>query len=106
MKNSRLTESQILSILKEADAGSKVKEICRRHDISDSTYYNWKGKYGGMRASELKRLKEVEVELSQYKGMYAESARENYALKDLTEKSSEPLEKLDAAHFLVAELCA
>jgi putative transposase len=86
MKNSRFTESQIVSILKEADAGTKVKDICRRHGISDATYYNWKSKYGGMSASELKRLKETEAELSQYKKMYAELARENYALKDLIEK--------------------
>ncbi len=86
MKNSRFTESQIVSILKEADAGDKVKDICRRHGISDATYYNWKSKYGGMQASDLKRLKETEVELSQYKKMYAELARENYALKDLIEK--------------------
>ncbi len=86
MKNSRFTESQIISILKEADAGDKVKDICRRHGISDATYYNWKAKYGGMSASDLKRLKETEVELSQYKKMYAELARENYALKDLIEK--------------------
>ena len=86
MKNSRFTESQIVSILKEADAGDKVKDICRRHGISDATYYNWKSKYGGMQASDLKRLKETEAELSQYKKMYAELARENYALKDLIEK--------------------
>ncbi len=86
MKNSRFTESQIISILKEADTGNKVKEICRRHGISDATYYNWKSKYGGMQASDLKRLKETEAELSQYKKMYAELARENYALKDLIEK--------------------
>ncbi len=86
MKNSRFTESQIVSILKEADAGNKVKDICRRHGISDATYYNWKSKYGGMQASDLKRLKETEAELSQYKKMYAELARENYALKDLIEK--------------------
>jgi putative transposase len=86
MKNSRFTESQIVSILKEADAGTKVKDICRRHGISDATYYNWKSKYGGMQASDLKRLKETEAELSQYKKMYAELARENYALKDLIEK--------------------
>ena len=86
MKRSRFTETQIVSILKEADAGKKVKDICRRHGISDATYYNWKSKYGGMNASELKRLKETEAELAQYKTMYAELARENYALKDLIEK--------------------
>ena len=83
---SRFTESQIVSILKESDAGNKVKDICRRHGISDATYYNWQSKYGGMQASDLKRLKETEVEWSQYKKMYAELARENYALKDLIEK--------------------
>ena len=86
MKRSRFTKTQIVSILKEADAGKKVKDICRRHGISDATYYNWKSKYGGMSASELKRLKETEAELAQYKKMYAELARENYALKDLIEK--------------------
>ncbi len=86
MKKSRFTETQIISILKEADAGVKVKDICRRHGISDATYYNWKSKYGGMSASDLKRLKEMERELSQYKRMYAELAHENFALKDLIEK--------------------
>ena len=86
MKKSRFTEHQIVNNLKEADAGAKVKDVCRRHGISDATYYNWKSKYGGMSASELKRLKETEAELSQYKKMYAELAHENYALKDLIEK--------------------
>ena len=86
MKRGRFAETQIVSILKEADAGGKVKDICRQHGISDATYYNWKSKYGGMQASDLKRLKETEAELSQYKKMYAELARENYALKDLIEK--------------------
>jgi len=86
MKRGRFTETQIVSILKEADAGVRVKDICRKHGISDATYYNWKSKYGGMQASDLKRLKETEGELSQYKKMYAELARENYALKDLIEK--------------------
>ncbi len=63
-----------------------MKDICRRHGISDATYHNWKSKYGGMQASDLKRLKEPEAELPQYKKMYAELARENYALKDLIEK--------------------
>ncbi len=86
MKRSRFTESQIVSILKEADAGAKIKELCRKHCISDATYYNWKAKYGGMSTSDLRRLKETEAELSQYKRMYAELAHENYALKDLIEK--------------------
>ncbi len=86
MKRGRFTETQIVLILKEADAGGKVKDICRQHGISDATYYNWKSKYGGMQASDLKRLKETEAELSQYKKMYAELARENYALRDLIEK--------------------
>jgi len=86
MKKSRFTENQIVSILKEADAGAKVKEICRRHAISDATFYNWKSRYGGMQASDLKRLKETEAELSKLKRMYADLSMENDALKDLIEK--------------------
>lgn len=86
MKRSRFTETQIVSILKEADAGAKVKDLCRKHGISDATYYNWKSKYGGMEASDLKRMKDLEGELSQYKRMYAELARENDAMRNLIEK--------------------
>jgi len=86
MKKTRFTETQIVSILKEADAGMLVKDLCRKHGISDATYYNWKSKYGGMQASDLKRLKEMEQELSQLKRMYADMALENRALKDLIEK--------------------
>jgi putative transposase len=86
MKSSRFTETQIIAILKEADAGMLVKDICRRHGISDATYYNWKSKYGGMAASDLKRMKEMETELSKLKRMYADLALENRALKDLIEK--------------------
>ena len=56
MKRSRFSETQIVSILKEADAGTKVKDLCRKHGISDATYGNWKSKYGGMEASDLKRM--------------------------------------------------
>ena len=70
MKKTRFTETQIVAILKEADAGIKVADICRKHVISDATYYNWKSKYGGMEASDLKRMKELEVELSKYKCVF------------------------------------
>lgn len=86
MKRSRFTETQIVSILKEADVGAKVKDLCRKHGISDATYYNWKSKYGGMLASDLKRMKELEKELSQFKRMYADLARENDAMRSLIEK--------------------
>jgi putative transposase len=86
MKRSRFSESQIVAILKEADAGLKVAEICRKHGISQPTYYNWKSKYGGMSASELKRIKEIEAEHAKLKRMYADLAMENEALKELIEK--------------------
>lgn len=74
MKKSRFTESHILSILKESDAGLKVAEICRKHGISDTTNYNWKAKYGGTPVSDLKLMKEMEAELSRLKRMYADLA--------------------------------
>ncbi len=86
MKGSRFSENQIISILNEAEAGMLVKDVCRKHGISDATYYKWKSKYGGMAASDLKRMKEMEAELSRLKRMYADMALENHALKDLIEK--------------------
>jgi putative transposase len=86
MKSSRFTETQIIAILKETEAGILVKDVCRKHGISDATYYKWKSKYGGMAASDLKRMKEMEAELSRLKRMYADMALENHALKDLIEK--------------------
>jgi putative transposase len=86
MKGSRFSETQIISILKETEAGILVKDVCRKHGISDATYYKWKSKYGGMSASDLKRMKEMESELSRLKRMYADMALENHALKDLIEK--------------------
>ncbi len=88
MKTSRFSETQIVAILKQADAGSKVKDLCREHGISDATYDNWKAKYGGLEASDLKRLKETESELAKLKRMYVDLALENRALKDVLEKSS------------------
>lgn len=86
MKKSKFTENQIVSILKEADAGLKVSEVYRKHGISQPTYYNWKSKYGGMSPAELKRVKELEAEHSKLKRMYADLAMENDALKELIEK--------------------
>jgi putative transposase len=86
MKKSKFTESQIVAILNEADSGLKVADVCRKHGISQPTYYNWKSKYGGLGVSELKRIKELEAEHSKLKRMYAELAMENHALRDLIEK--------------------
>jgi putative transposase len=86
MKKSRFTETQIVNILKEADQGSKVEQICRKHGISSATYYKWKSKYGGLEASDIKRMKELEEENNKLKKMFAELSLENHALKDLIEK--------------------
>lgn len=86
IKKSRFTETQIVSILNEAEAGLPVKEVCRKHGISSACYYQWRSKYGGLGASELKRLKELEAENAKLKRLYADMALENSAMKDLIEK--------------------
>ena len=82
MKN-RFTEEQIIGVLKEAEAGMKVADLCRKHGISDATYYNWKAKFGGMTVSEAQRLKALESENSKLKRLLAESLLDNAALKDV-----------------------
>lgn len=86
MKKSRFTETQIVSILGEVESGMKVNDVCRKHGISSSTYFKWKSKYGGMVASDLKKMKELEAENAKLKRMYAELSLENQNLKDLIEK--------------------
>jgi len=86
MKKSRFTESQIVGILNEVEAGMKVSDVCRKHGISNQTFYVWKSKYGGMSVSDIKRLKELEDENAKLKKMFADMALENHALKDLLEK--------------------
>lgn len=83
MRKSKFTESQIVAVLKEGEAGVPVAEILRTHGISRPTYFNWKSKYGGTSVPELRRLKELEQENAKLKRMYAELALENAAIKDV-----------------------
>jgi putative transposase len=83
MKKSKFSESQIVAILKEGEAGVPVAQIMRKHGISQATYYNWKSKYGGTSVAELKRLKELEAENAKLKRMYADLALENAAIKEV-----------------------
>ena len=86
MKQTRFTETQIVSILKQQEAGQPTKEVCREHAISEATFYNWKSKYGGMETSDVKRLKELEEENARLKKMYAELSLDHAILKDVITK--------------------
>lgn len=86
MKKTRFTETQIVSILKQQEGGRTTKELAREHGVSEATIYNWKSKYGGMEASDVKKLKELEEENSRLKKMYADVAMDNQILKDLFSK--------------------
>jgi putative transposase len=86
MKKTRFTETQIVSILKQQEGGRATKEIAREYGISEATFYNWKSKYGGMEASDVRRLKDLEEENSRLKKMYADVAMDNQILKDLFTK--------------------
>lgn len=86
MKKARFTETQIVNILKLADSGMTVEDICRQIGSSNATYYNWKSKYGGMEANDVKRLKELEDEKSKLKKLFPEVSLENHAMKELFAK--------------------
>lgn len=86
MKKTRFTESQIIGIIKQQESGQSVNDICREHGISQATFYNWKSKYSGLEVNQLKKLKEMESELSQYKKIVAEQALHITVLKDVIEK--------------------
>jgi len=86
MRKSRYTENQIIRILKEVEGGRLVNDVCREYGIADATYYRWKSKYGGMEASDIKRLKELEDENRRLKRLYANLSLEHDALKDIIEK--------------------
>ena len=87
MKGSRFSEEQIIGILREHEAGGKAPELCRRHGISDATFYKWKAKYGGLEVSEARRLKSLEDENRRLKKLLAEAMLDNAALKDLLGKN-------------------
>ena len=87
MRASRFNEEQIIGILREHEAGAKTPDICRRHGISEATFYKWKAKYGGLEVSEARRLKSLEDENRRLKKLLAEAMLDNAALKDILGKN-------------------
>lgn len=83
MRKSKFSESQIVAILKEGEAGLAVAELCRKHDISAATYYTWKSKYAGVSVNDLTRMRELEAENARLKRMYAELALDAAAMKEV-----------------------
>jgi putative transposase len=86
MKRSRYTEEQIIGILQEQEAGTRVAELCRKHGMSEATFYTWKSKYGGLEVSDAKRLRALEAENAKLKRLLADAMLDNAALKDLLGK--------------------
>lgn len=87
MKRSRFTEEQIIGVLKEHQAGLNASELCRKHGISDATFYNWRSKYGGMEVSEAKRLKQLEDENAKLKRLLAEQMMDVATLREMLGKN-------------------
>jgi putative transposase len=86
MKKSQFTEEQILGVLKQVEGGRTIADVCREHGISDATYHRWKGKYGGLEVSQLRRLKQLEDENRKLKQLVGELTLDNAALKDVVAK--------------------
>lgn len=87
MRGKQFKPEQIISILKEADSGIKVSELCRKYGMSDATYYNWKAKYGGMTVSDARRLKVLEEENRRLKKLVADLSLDNQMLKEINSKN-------------------
>ena len=86
MRKARFTENQIIAVIKSVEAGRTVKDVCREAGISEATYYKWKSRYGGLEASDIKKIKDLEDENRRLKRMFADLSLENRALKDVIEK--------------------
>ncbi len=86
MRKSKFSESQIVAVLKEADSGIPVADVLRNHGISAATFYKWRSKYGGLEASELKRIKELEQQLAEFKAIVADLTLENKGMRGLLAK--------------------
>lgn len=102
-RKSRFSESQIIEILRQADAGMKVMDLCRQHRISDATFYKWRSRYGGLGVSEAVRLRQLEEENRRLKRLVADQALDIQVLKEvLGKKLTEPAERRQAVRHVIA----
>ncbi len=105
MRKIRFTEHQIIAVLKSVKAGRTVKDMCREAAISEASYYNWKAKYGGMEAADIKKIKDLEDENRRLKQMFADLSLECRALKDVIEKSFKTSDKAGARQLSDGTVC-
>ena len=106
MKKSKFTEGQIIGYLRRIERGEKPADLCRETGVSQGTMYHWKSKYSGIEVSQLKKLKEMESELSQYKKIVAELTLQNTALKDVIEKKLQGLPRSESSQITAVMLMA